>query len=82
MRKAAEQGHAVAQYSLGSMYSQGKGVAQDYQQAYAWFSVATANGFPSVSAVQMARDDIASKLTSTELAEAQELACRYFGHCA
>ncbi len=33
----AEQGHVWAQSLLGSMYDQGKGVPQDYQEAARWF---------------------------------------------
>lgn len=39
-RKAAEQGNAGAQFALGAMYATGQGTPQDYQQAYAWSSVA------------------------------------------
>ncbi|MCE9951345.1 sel1 repeat family protein, partial [Aeromonas allosaccharophila] len=42
--KAAEQGFAMAQYSLGVMYSQGQGVTQDDQQAVNWFAKAAAQG--------------------------------------
>jgi TPR repeat protein len=43
-RKAAEQGDAKAQVSLGSMYADGKGLARDYKQAVFWFQKATAQG--------------------------------------
>lgn len=43
-RKAAEQGDATAQFNLGVIYDNGRGVPQDYQRAYAWFSVAAVNG--------------------------------------
>jgi len=43
-RKAAEQGVAEAQYSLGQNYATGEGVARDDAEAYAWFSLATAQG--------------------------------------
>jgi hypothetical protein len=36
-RKAAEQGHAFAQYNLGWCYVHGSGVPQDYAQAVHWF---------------------------------------------
>ena len=38
-RKAAEQGHAQAQFNLGLMYSQGLGVRQDFCEAYNWFQL-------------------------------------------
>jgi TPR repeat protein len=36
-RKAAEQGHSMAQSNLGVMYCQGLGVQQNYQQAMQWY---------------------------------------------
>ncbi len=39
-RKAAEQGNAYAQTSLGVMYHNGQGVTQDYVQAHMWFNLA------------------------------------------
>jgi tetratricopeptide (TPR) repeat protein len=36
-RKAADQGDADAQDSIGSLYRDGKGVGQDYAEAMAWF---------------------------------------------
>ncbi|MGK2959439.1 MAG: tetratricopeptide repeat protein [Acidimicrobiales bacterium] len=77
-RKAAEQGHARAQYNLGIMYAKGQGVAQDYVQAHMWSNLATA-GYPleytepRKSAVDF-RDRLAAKMTPPQLAEAQRLA--------
>jgi len=36
-QKVAAQGDAWAQYNLGGMYAEGKGVPQDYTQAVAWY---------------------------------------------
>ena len=47
LTKAAEQGHAEAQYSLGVAYSKGIGVAKDYEQAVYWFLKAAEQGFAS-----------------------------------
>ena len=41
---AADQGDAEAQYNLGLMYYQGKGVAQDYLAAMKWFRMAADQG--------------------------------------
>ena len=38
--KLAEQGNAGAQYNLGVMYGQGRGVTQDYKEAFKWFRMA------------------------------------------
>jgi tetratricopeptide (TPR) repeat protein len=43
-RKAAEQGHAGAQYSLGRMYDLGWGVAEDNDQAVQWYRKAAEQG--------------------------------------
>jgi uncharacterized protein len=77
-RLAADQGDAQAQCNLGLMYAAGHGVPQDYVSAYVWLNLAAAE-FPNSekanrdSAVQ-ARDLAASKLTPTQIAEAQKLA--------
>nr|WP_279496422.1 hypothetical protein [Aeromonas veronii] len=75
-RKAAEQGDAEAQRALGLMYATGDGVAQDYQQAYAWASSAVAND-GNADTVKL-RDLIAKKLTPNALAQAQALGGEYF----
>ena len=43
-RRAAEQEDDVAQYMLGGMYEQGKGVAQDYAQAVRWWRKSAEQG--------------------------------------
>jgi TPR repeat protein len=42
--KAANQGHASAQYNLGNMYSNGNGVKQDKRVAKQWFGKACDGG--------------------------------------
>ena len=43
-RKAAEQGYAAAQYSLGFCYDFGKGVTRDEQEAVKWYRKAADQG--------------------------------------
>ncbi|OPZ58790.1 MAG: putative beta-lactamase HcpC precursor [Deltaproteobacteria bacterium ADurb.Bin510] len=43
-RRAAEQGDAPAQFSLGLMYGRGQGVPQDFDQAQAWIQKAADQG--------------------------------------
>lgn len=43
-RKAAEQGHAIAQFNLALMYELGRGVAKDEQQAVFWYQKAANQG--------------------------------------
>ena len=42
--QAAKQGYAAAQYNLGLMYDQGRGVRQDYTQAVQWYRKAAEQG--------------------------------------
>ncbi|MBS0649271.1 MAG: SEL1-like repeat protein [Verrucomicrobia bacterium] len=44
-KKAAEQGDAQAQYSLGLCYANGQGVAQDYKEAVKWYHKAAEQGY-------------------------------------
>jgi TPR repeat protein len=44
-RKAAEQGHAKAQYNLGGCYNMGNGVAKDETQAVKWWRKAAEQGY-------------------------------------
>jgi TPR repeat protein len=44
IRLAAEQGNAIAQFSLGSMYAKGRGVPQDDAEAVRWFRLAADQG--------------------------------------
>ena len=40
----AEQGDATAQYNLGKMYDEGRGVAQDYYEAVKWYRLSAEQG--------------------------------------
>jgi len=44
-RPLAEQGFANAQHSLGVMYDDGHGVAQDYKEAVKWYRLAAEQDF-------------------------------------
>jgi len=77
-RQAAEQGAARAQHRLGLMYLLGRGVLQDYVQAHKWFNLAASRYSSSErelrdKAVQF-REEVASKMTPAQIAEAQRLA--------
>ncbi|KAF9923785.1 hypothetical protein FBU30_006173 [Linnemannia zychae] len=43
--KAAEQGHAGAQYNIGNLYENGHGVQQDYSLAMTWYKKAAEQGY-------------------------------------
>ncbi|PWC10024.1 hypothetical protein B4923_17985 [Brenneria roseae subsp. americana] len=57
------------------MYDNGRGVPQDYQQAYAWYAVAAANGDNNAP---KNRENVARRLTPLALTEAQTFARNYF----
>ena len=44
LRRAAEQGDAFAQFSLGARYANGRGVPQDDGEAVRWFRLAAEQG--------------------------------------
>jgi len=44
-KKAAEQGHALAQYDLGAMYAKGEGVPQDHKEAVKWYRKSAEQGY-------------------------------------
>lgn len=67
----AQAGDSNAQYMLGRMYAQGKGVVQDYAQAHKWYNLAAAQGHHQAA---QARDDLAERMTSEQIARAQRLA--------
>jgi TPR repeat protein len=43
-RQLAKQGLSQAQYNLGLMYNEGKGVIQDYAESVKWFRLAAEQG--------------------------------------
>ena len=69
--KLAKQGNAEAQINLGSLYFKGIGVPQDFPQAHMWYNLASATG--NILAAKN-RDLVAKKMTTQQVADAQELA--------
>ncbi len=58
------------------MYSNGRGVPQDYVQAYMWYNLAASRLPPGEKrdiAVK-SRDDVAEKMNPAQISEAQKLA--------
>ena len=77
-RKAAQQGHASAQFNLGVKYAKGKGVPQDYAAAHKWFNLG-ASRFPASEATLRdkavkIRETIVMRMTPAQIAEAQRMA--------
>ncbi len=76
LRPLAEQGHATAQYNLGSMYYSGRGVPQDDAQAHMWYNLAASRFSPGErrdKAVKN-RDIVAKRMTPAQISEAEKLA--------
>lgn len=67
----AERGDANSQYMLGYMHAVGDWALKDYVKAYKWFSLAAVAGQADALKV---RDEIATKMTSNQIASAQALA--------
>jgi TPR repeat protein len=65
-------GLKTAQAYLGILYKRGEGVPQDYVQAHMWFNLAASH--ENMSGAVELRDEIASKMTPAQIAEAQKLA--------
>ena len=70
-RQSANAGNALAQYMMGRMYAEGRGVGEDKLAAYMWFDLSASNGNSRAIA---ARDAIAADMDPDEIEQAQELA--------
>ncbi|MDB4665165.1 sel1 repeat family protein, partial [Verrucomicrobia bacterium] len=75
LTKAAEQGCAPAQWSLGVAFQDGNGVMKDYVSAHAWYNLASANGEELGSKY---RESVSEKMSSDQVAQAQRLAKEWF----
>ena len=74
-RRAAEQGHARAQYNLGGMYRKGRGVPQDAAEAHMWLSIAASRSTGAErEQIVTARAAVAARMTPTDLREAERRA--------
>jgi TPR repeat protein len=75
---AAEQSDDAAQESLADMYKDGRGVQLDFVQAHKWYNIAAtapANTDGNVGERRRKkRDDLATKMTTSQIAEAHRLA--------
>ena len=88
-RKAAEQGYAKAQLSLGLAYGLGQGVPQDLAQAHMWFNLAASRYPPGEDRDRAVKnrdiaelggghallgDLVAKMMTPAQISEAKKLA--------
>jgi TPR repeat protein len=76
--KLAERGGSFAhsaQYQLGWIYSEGRGVPQNYVEAYKWFILASLEPDKILGEdYTKARDELRLKMSPQQIAEAQKLA--------
>ena len=63
-------GYALAQVNLGTMYSRGQGVPQDYAVAYMWLNLAASRGD---RVAQKSREGLTERMTPGQIAEGQKL---------
>ena len=76
-RLAAEQGQTGAQFNLGVGYAHGQGVRKNYIQAHKWINLAASRTNPGERddvKPRSARDELAKKMTASQIADAQQLA--------
>jgi len=73
-KESAQTGHAAAQYMLGRLYQEGRGIDRDLVQAYAWYDVSALGGYSPAGA---ARDALAPQLTAGQLQTATALATQW-----
>lgn len=67
-REAAMQGNVGCQTALGALYLDGKGVTQDFAEAYVWICLSAASGSNETTKL---RDRVAKKLSQQTLEQAQ-----------
>ncbi|MEQ6917206.1 peptidoglycan-binding protein [Halomonas aquatica] len=70
-RELARGKDADAQYMLGRMHEAGNGTPQDFVEAHKWYNLAASHGHRHAAD---ARDAIAQRMTTQQIAEAQRVA--------
>ena len=66
----ARQGHAGAQYNVGLLYHEGKGIKQNNVTAYAWWDNAATNGYQDA---KEKKTIITERITPAQIVKAEEL---------
>jgi TPR repeat protein len=69
--RAAEQGHVIAQATLGAYYWAGRGVPQDFSKAYFWSAIALAQGDENSKS---RLEGLASQMTREQISAARQQA--------
>jgi len=70
VRDAAERGEVDAQYAMGLIYAEGRGVPIDLAQAHYWLSLAVAQGDRDAD---MLRNIVGSQMTEEEYQASKRL---------
>jgi peptidoglycan hydrolase-like protein with peptidoglycan-binding domain len=70
-RQSAHAGNSLAQYMMGRLYAEGRGVGEDKLAAYMWFDLSASNGN---SRAISARDAVAAEMDADEIDQAQQMA--------
>jgi peptidoglycan hydrolase-like protein with peptidoglycan-binding domain len=70
-KQSADAGNSLAQFMMGRLYAEGRGVVEDNMAAYMWYDLAAGSGSGRAIA---ARDTVAARLDADELERAQDLA--------
>src|SRR4030095_9064865 len=73
-KQSADAGNSLAQYMMGRLYAEGRGVVRDKFAADMWFDRSPSNGNSSAIA---ARDAVAAGLDSDQIDRAQDLAAEW-----
>lgn len=68
--KSAKLGYPESQFNLGLLYASGRGISQNYIQAYAWFDLAFINNYKNALE---SRDSAANRLDQQQLKDAIQL---------
>ena len=73
-RPLADRGDNQAQLMIGLLYANGKGVPQNWEEAYKWFLIADANGNRQASSLYEGATRLDKLMTAEERARAERAA--------
>ncbi len=76
-RRAAEGGHARAQFCLGQLYRDTNGVPQNFLEAHKWFNLAAVSDSEFAEQAAKFRSELEQKLTPELVVEAQRMAAEF-----
>ncbi len=74
-RQAAEKGHAEAQYYLGLLYENGKGVTKNLVEAHKWYNLAVSYGYENAIG---SKNRVEKLMEPVQIIEAQRKALDWF----